>query len=83
MKHFRIASLIGGGAIASAALVTLTAPAAQAVTPLAADQSFCQLIGGTFTTEVFGGQSHSTCTFNVATATHHLRYENGLFTGSD
>ncbi len=83
MKHFRLASVIGGGAIGLAALVSVTAPAAQAVTPLAADQTVCKVLGGAFTTEVFGGQTTSTCTFTLADGTHHLRYENGLFTGSD
>jgi hypothetical protein len=84
MKHLRFASVITGGAIAAAALVTLTAAAAQATTtPLAVDQTFCQALRGSFTSEVFGGQTNSTCTFTVADGTHHLHYENGLFTGSD
>ena len=83
MKHIRIASLIGGSAAAAAVLVGMAAPAAQAVTPLAADQVVCKTLGGTFTTEVFGGQTRSTCTFTVAGDTHRLHYENGLFTGSD
>ena len=83
MKHIRIASLIGGGAATAAVLVGMAAPAAQAVTPLAADQVFCKTLGGTFTTGIFGGHTHSTCTFTVAGDSHHLRYENGLFTGSD
>jgi hypothetical protein len=83
MKHIRIASLIGGAASAAAVLIAVTAPAAQAVTPLAADQVFCKTLGGTFTTDVFGGQTRSTCTFTLAGATHYLHYQNGLFTGSD
>jgi hypothetical protein len=83
MKQFRIASVIVGGAIGAATLVGLTAPAAQAATPLAIDQSFCQALDGNFTTEVFGGQTRSTCTFALADVTHHFYYENGLFTGSD
>ena len=83
MKFVRIASLLGGGAAAVAALVAVTAPTAQAVTPLAADQIVCNTLSGTFTTEVFGGQTHSTCTFTLAGGTHHLFYKNGLFTGSD
>ena len=83
MAHIGIASWIGGGVAAVAVLVAVTAPTAQAVTPLAADQVFCKTLGGAFTTEVFGGQTRSTCTFTVAGDTHHLRYENGLFTGSD
>lgn len=83
MKRNHLASLIGGGAFAAAALVGLTAPAAQATTPLAVDQTFCQAIRGSFTTEVFGGQTHSTCTFTIANDTHHLYYAGGSFTGSD
>jgi hypothetical protein len=83
MKYIQIAALLGGGAAAAAVLVAMSAPVAQAVTPLAADQFVCDTLGGTFTTEVFGGQTHSTCTFTLANGTHHLHYENGLFTGSD
>ena len=83
MKHFRFASVITGGAVAAAALAALTAPSAQATTPLAVDQTICNALRGSFTTEVFGGQTHSTCTFVLANATHHLHYENGQFTGSD
>jgi hypothetical protein len=70
-------------ATATGALLTLTAPAAQADTLLTADQNFCQGIGGTFTTEVFGGQTHSTCTFTLADTTHQIRYHDGLFDGSN
>ena len=83
MKQLRFVSVIAGGAIAAAALVGLTAPAAQAATPLVIDQTFCQALDGNFTTEVFGGQTHSTCTFTLADVTHHFYYENGRFTGSD
>ena len=83
MKRIHFASLIGGGAVATAALVGMMAPAAQATTPLAVDQTFCQAIGGSFTTDVFGGQTHSTCTFTLAHDTHHLYYADGTFTGSD
>ncbi len=83
MKQLRFVSVVAGGAIAAAAFVGLTAPAAQAATPLAIDQTFCQALSGNFTTEVFGGQTHSTCTFTITDVTHHFYYENGLFTGSD
>jgi hypothetical protein len=83
MKRFDLASLMGGGVIAAAALVGITAPAAQATAPLAVDQTFCQALRGSFTTEVFGGQTHSTCTFTFADDTHHLYYADGSFTGSD
>jgi hypothetical protein len=83
MKRIHFASLIGGGAVAAAALVGIAAPAAQATTPLALDQTFCQALRGSFTTEVFGGQTHSTCTFTIADDTHHLYYSDGSFTGSD
>ena len=83
MKRLQLATLIGGSAVAAAALVGSTAPAAQATTPLALDQTFCQAIGGSFTTDVFGGQTHSACTFTIADGTHHLYYANGSFTGSN
>jgi hypothetical protein len=83
MKRIHPASVIGGGALAAAALVGMMAPAAQATTPLAVDQTFCRAIGGSFTTEVFGGQTHSTCTFALADDTHRLYYADGTFTGSD
>ena len=83
MKRIHLASLISAGAVAAAALVGMTSPAAQATTPLAVDQTFCQAIRGSFSTDVFGGQTHSTCTFTFADVTHHLFYADGSFTGSD
>ena len=65
------------------ALVTLTAPVVQAETHLADDQSFWQAIGGTFSTEIFGGQTNSTCTFRLFDTTHHIFYRDGLFDGSN
>jgi hypothetical protein len=69
-------------AILGATLV-ITAPAARAGTPLAAAQSLCDVVGGTFATEVFGGQSHSTCTLTLRDGVHRIHYTEGLVTGSD
>jgi len=40
-------------------------------------RNFCDVIGGSFTTELFGGQTHSTCMFGDGT--HHFYYSNGEF----
>ena len=85
MRHFRLASAIAAGTMAAGALsaaLTMTAPTASAHT-LGDDQRFCTVIDGTFTTEVFGGQTHSTCTFTVGDDTHHFYYSDGEFTGAD
>jgi hypothetical protein len=80
MKCFHFGSLVVAGA-AAGAILTLSAPAAQAETPSAAAHDFCNVIGGSFTTAVFGGQTHSTCTFSDAA--HHLYYSNGEYRGAD
>jgi hypothetical protein len=82
MRHVHL-SLVTLAAAGLGALITLTAPAAQADTHLAADQSFCGAIGGTFSTDIFGGQTHSTCTFTFADTTHHLFYNDGVIDGSN
>jgi hypothetical protein len=82
MRRFHL-SLVTFAAAGVGALLTLTAPAAQADTHLADDQGFCRVIGGTFSTEIFGGQTHSTCSFTFADATHHLVYRDGVFDGSN
>jgi hypothetical protein len=81
MNRFRFGSLLAAGAITVGAIVTATAPMAQAESSLARDQNLCNVIGGTFTTEIFGGQTHSTCTF--ANGYHHLYYANGEFRSAD
>jgi hypothetical protein len=48
---------------------------------LAAAHDFCDVIGGSFTTEVFGGQTNSTCTFGDGV--HHFYYSNGEFRSAD
>jgi hypothetical protein len=76
---------LAAGAIAAGA-IALT-PAVANATPIHArpalgeDQGFCHFIGGTFTTEIFGGTTHSTC--SLADGNHHLYYTDGDFTGSD
>lgn len=81
MKRFHFGSLVATGAITVGALLTLTAPTAQARTPLATAHDFCEVIGGSFTTEVFGGQTQSTCTF--ADGAHHFYYSNGELRSAD
>lgn len=82
MTRNRLASLFAGGAVAVGAALAMTAPAASAHT-LGADERFCDIVDGTFATEVFGGQTHSTCTFTVGDDTHHFYFADGRFTGSD
>ena len=82
INRIRLASFIAGGAVAIGATLAMTAPAASAHT-LNDDQRFCEIVDGTFTTEVFGGQTHSTCAFAIGDDTHHFYYEDGRFTGSD
>jgi hypothetical protein len=81
MKRFHFGSVVAAGAVTAGAMLTLTAPAAQAHTPLAAAHDFCDVIGGCFTTEVFGGQTHSTCT--LGDGAHHFYYSNGEFRSAD
>jgi hypothetical protein len=81
MKRYHFGSLVAAGVVTAATMLTLTAPAAQAHTPLAAAHDFCDVIGGSFTTEVFGGPSNSTCTFGDGT--HHFYYSNGEFRSAD
>jgi len=81
MKRYQFGSLVGAGVATAATMLTLTAPAAQAHTPLAAAHDFCDVIGGSFTTEVFGGQTNSTCTFGDGA--HHFYYSNGEFSSAD
>jgi hypothetical protein len=61
--------------------VVLPAPAAQAQTLLGAAHDFCDVIGGSFTTEAFHGQTQSTCTFGYGA--HHFYYSNGEFRSAD
>lgn len=61
--------------------MVLTASAAQAQTLLGAAHDFCDVIGGSFTTEVFGGQTQSTCTYGDGA--HHFYYSNGEFRSAD
>jgi len=82
MRRFH-PSLVTLAAVGVGALLTLTAPTAQADAHLTDDQSFCRAIDGTFSTEIFGGQTHSTCTFTFADTTHHLVYRDGVFDGSN
>jgi hypothetical protein len=48
---------------------------------LAAAHDFRDVIGGSFTTEVFGGQTHSTCTFG--NGEHHFYCSDGEFRNAD
>ena len=82
MKRIQLSTLIGAGAVTIGALL-LSAPAAQAGTDLGADQHLCKALDGTFVTEVFGGQTHSTCTFDIVGYQHHLYYTDGQFSSSN
>jgi hypothetical protein len=44
-------------------------------------RNFCDVIGGSFTAEVFGGQTHFTCMFGDGT--HHFYYSNVEFRSAD
>jgi hypothetical protein len=82
MNRIHLGALVGMAAIATG-VTLLAAPAAEAGTDLGADVHVCDALHGNLTTEIMGGQSRSTCTFNVVGYTHHFYFSDGQFTSSD
>jgi hypothetical protein len=80
MNRIALATLLGSAAVG---ITLLGAPAAQASSDLGSDAHFCDALHGTFTTAIMGGQTKSTCTFEVLGNTHHLYYTNARLISKD